>query len=275
MSAPPAREGSTIGVWLDRQAGLLRLLRSRNYRRNSLTILIQSLRSEAGWQYLASLIILPAALLFLTQRYAASARDVYDFCQGAMLLAAAGMGAMLYAADQRQGTLDLLWLATGSERAMLWLRMVVNAILLAAMTAACLGAVSIVPAAQEMNMLRAFLMITIMEWFVLAAMALLGTYFSQSWSAGIIGLALFAAWFWYWRGSGSMLYPFLNPESAEPPGQIPAPDFGGGDEGFRGGRGRGNGGGDGLSATIINRAVWLAAAIFLFRAAGARLRKIL
>lgn len=213
QSAPPPRapEASSFGGWLRESGALLALLRDNTFRRNLLAILVLNLRRLMGWRFAAALVIFPALTSWLAWRYSVSAEQTYDILQGLLALAALGSASSFYASEQQAGTFELLWLSTGSEKSMLRFRAIAETMMMLLLAAPCVFVVGLFAPTEGMGRAMALFLIVTNGWFLFAAMAWLGTWFSQAWAAGLLGIAVVAVWFFVFQGSHSMFYPFPNP----------------------------------------------------------------
>jgi len=118
---------------------------------------------------------------------------------------------MLYAPDQQAGTFELLWLATGSERALLRLKILTLLPALIVWHAVAVG-FSAWYLDGLMPVAPAFLFLATTGWFLLAWMAWAGTLLPNSWASGLLGAGLAVAAY-LTLGTTSVLSPFANPFS--------------------------------------------------------------
>lgn len=254
--SPPADRPSDLGSWLRRKRALLGLLRDTRYRRDLLALLVLGLRAMIGWRLLLGLALLAVAGGWVLSRGEYTARQGYELLQGLFLLAAVAAGSAIYSAEKDQGTFELLWLASGSERGLLRLKLATILVLLGVIQ---VPAILLVGAFVEGNLAFApawFFLIS-NGFFVLAAMALIGTWLPQAWSAGLAGAGLLGAIYLGWQGATSTLYPFTSPIS-EPLANA-----------FPGGRG------GGMGILVINRVFLIVAGSILLDVAARRLRRAL
>ena len=188
----------------------MELLADHAHRRNLLGLWGQNLKAVAlPWLLLGVAVSGAVAWSFLraTAPYsAAQAFDLLGICFGIGGIAA---GLMLYAPDQQAGTFELLWLATGSERALLRLKILTLLPGLILWQAIAVGF-----AAWYLDGLMAILPAVIFlattAWFLLAWMAWAGTLLPNTWASGLFGAGLAIAGY-LTLGTQSVLSPFANP----------------------------------------------------------------
>jgi ABC-type multidrug transport system permease subunit len=136
----------------------------------------------------------------------------WRFVAGAAAVGATLLGSALYRTEQQAGTLELMWLACGSERALLWLRLVGALVALA---------VVLVPATMVLSwflagtfpMGYALMHGMMLGFFVLSTVGLAGTWLPQAWASAVMMGALFGAIFLTVGTEPSILNPFLDPWS--------------------------------------------------------------
>ncbi len=244
---PDSPSQTAIGSWFRRRRQLLALLRDDDYRRDALSLLLTNLRGIAGWRLVGGVILLGAVAGYLLARYGESARLGYEVLQSVLGVATLGLGAMLYADERENGTFELLWLATGSERAILRLRMTTLMVLVALLALPAIPLASLV-LPEPIPFAPAAIHLLTNSFFLLSAMALIGAWIPQSWAAGLVGLALFSAVQATMIGSATMLNPLLNPIDLRP---------------------------DQAGIAISNRIILVVLGMILLRAAAARLRRTL
>lgn len=247
MTPPaPAQHDPVLSRYLRRKGALLALLRRDDYRRDAMALLMMNLRGIFGLPFLGGVLLLFGAGAWLTIHYANNAAAGYEILQVLAAIAAIGMGSGIYAADQQSGAFELLWLATGSEKALLRMKMITLMIALLLLTLPSAWVTSryldgLLPLAPVVGslMVNAFLL--------LSMMALLGAVFPQAWASGVVGLSFAAAVYLTFRGSTSAVFPFHNlyMQGAKP------------------------------MIGLINRGLMIALAALLLQAAQGRLKKAL
>jgi hypothetical protein len=212
LSEPPPLEEEEGGLtrWLRRQRLLLSLQRNPHWRRNGYALAGKILRNAITPLILGGALLgaLVAGLLaggLLSTRPAA-----YDYLLGFLLLSTLALGGALYRAEQQAGTLDLLWLACGSEQRLLRLK------LLGAMAAqfflllpATLLLAYFHESLPQLPHLLVHLMLT--GFFALAGIAWLGTLLPQAWASAIAAAVIGGVIFFTGHGSTTLIYPFHNP----------------------------------------------------------------
>lgn len=202
-----------ISNWLRRQASLFRLLGVTQSRRDRLAVLYVNIRALTGLPFLATLaLLIPAAAWMSITRGSDPAAAWMILCplfSGIAIL----LGAVLYAPEQRSGTFELLWLACGSGGA--FLRLKISAVLIAFILLTApptLVYLGFLPGGMVVGeAITALFFLTTNAWFLLSAMAWIGTRFQQAWSAGLLGAAFFAVLYLTTGGAITSLNLFLNP----------------------------------------------------------------
>lgn len=212
-----------ISNWLRRQAALFRLLGDKQSRRDRLALLIVNVRAMAGLPLLAGLaLLLPGAAWYAVQ-FGTTTGAAWEVLAPLFAAIAVLLGAVIYAPEQRSGTFELLWLACGSGGALL--RLKVSAMLVAFLLLAIpVTAVtfSLLPAGWDRgDGFRAIFFLLTNAWFIIAAMAWIGTRFSQAWSAGLLGAAFFVVLYLTLGSVTTSLNLFLNPFSSEAARLVP------------------------------------------------------
>jgi hypothetical protein len=244
-NATSAAPVPVISLWMRRRAALLNLLVRADVRRGRLALFLLSLRGLLGPGLIAAGVLLAAGAAVVGWYFVRSSADAYEVLQATIALAAAGLAASLFAAEQRAGTLELLWLASGSAGRLLRLRMLPILFVLIVLVAAGLAGFA-VTTDHALPPLRVVAWLLVTGWFVVAFMLWMATWLPQAWAAALAGVALLGALHASLFGVATTLNPFLNP--------------------FVDGAAR-------LGTT--NRIVILIVGIFLFRAAAGRLRRVL
>lgn len=251
MTPQPSDSTTTIGGWLSQKRALIALLRQDHYRRDLITLFVANMKALAGWKFVLTLLLLAGAGACLVFAFGGTTAMAYELLQVVFGVAAIGAGASLYGAEREAGTFELLWLATGSERVLLRLKIVTMMIAMGALLVPTVIIASKLTTAP-LPVARTVVFLLINTYLILAVMTLVSTFLPQSWAGGFVGAAFLAAVYLSLRGSTVAISPFRNPFNEAPGGQ----------EG-------------GAAAAIVNRVFVVGAAFFLVDAAARRLRKSL
>jgi hypothetical protein len=244
---------SSFAGWLHRHAVMVGLLRDTNYRRNVLTIYLLNLRRALGWRMVLAFFFFPLMTWWLVGRFAQTELLAADVVLGVFAAVALGLGATLFTGEQQSGTLELLWLATGSERSLFRFKMLTSLSILALMAVPALLLVGSFPLLPQFATGKLLFLILTNGFFILATLALITTWLRQPWAAGLLGLVIFAGWFTGFHESKSVFYLFVNPQSrVMQNGSWSLP----------------------ISALLPNRFVLMGFAFFILRMAEKRLRRI-
>ena len=245
MIEPAPATRPVVSQWLARRATLMALLGRSGVRRDRMALLLTTVRGMLGWGTLAL-----GALLAVGGGAAAwfGARTPADAYTLLCLLAVGGAvitATAMFSTEQRSGTLELLWLACGSERAMLMHKLVAALVILALLLIPAAVGLSLfldtpLPAVQFAGWLA------VSAWLALTAVALLATWLPQAWAATLVGAAVFAGVYVSIGQVATMFNPFLNP-LAEGAGKV----------------------------GISNRILFVILGWFFFTAAAGRLRRLL
>lgn len=210
-AAPAAPPTTGLGAWLGQRRALLALLRQGNYRRDAIALEVTALRGAIGLPFLASVVLFALAGGFLLPQ---GVQDPRLILEGLLLLTAGtalAAGATLYQADREAGLFELLWLATGSERALLAGKLRTRLVLLA--VPVVIGLALAFPfLAGKVSFGAALVCLMVTGWVVLAFLALLGTVVpGGAWASGLAGAGALAGIHVALGGAASVLQPFLNP----------------------------------------------------------------
>ncbi|MCB2155179.1 hypothetical protein KQI84_09850 [bacterium] len=205
MTEPPR-----VSAWLRRTGRRIGLWRDPAYRRDMFRLVILGLRGMVGVRLGVALVLLGAAGLYLLWQAVDSATGGYDLLARLFGIATLLMAAPMYAAEQKQGTFELLWLATGSRHGLILYK---AATLLFGLGLLMVPSVLFVswfmygtlPPVQAL-----FFLIT-NSLFIVALMALVGTYLPQAWAGGLMGAAIVVALYLAMGHAVSVFNPFLNP----------------------------------------------------------------
>lgn len=235
-----------FSLWLRRQAALFDLLGDTRARRDRITLLVVATRSLLGWPFAAGLLLLLGVTAWHGATPGRGLSDLWQLFAPLFLAVSVLLGATIYAAEQRYGTFELLWLACGSGHALLRLKMTSIHLLFLFLVLPCsMLALSLSEVGLSLRPLLLLLFFLLTgAWFVLSIMAWLGTWFAQALSAGLLGAALFALLYLSIGGTVTSLNPFLNPFEEEA-GRL----------------------------LIMNRVLVIVGGWFFLRSAGVRLRR--
>ncbi|HYF55025.1 MAG TPA: hypothetical protein VEA41_12270 [Salinarimonas sp.] len=208
-----------------------------------LTLLVVNLKSLITLPLLGVSVLLAVVGVLATQRFAATASEGMELLLVLSAAAAVVLGATIYSSEQFSGTFELLWLATGSEQAMLRLKL--STLMIGYMILVLPGTWLVTTYLDGLlPFFPALLYLALHGFFILVLMAFIGTYVPQTWAAFLIGAAVIAAIYVSLHGSASPLSPFLNP-------RLPGVSSG---------------------AIIANRALLLIATSIILNSTGKRLR---
>lgn len=254
------RSQGVISAWMTSLGRRLALWGDAEDRRDTWRLAVVGLRDIAGVRLAAALALLAGAGGFLLLREPFSVREAHELLAQLVGIAAMLTGGGLFAVEQRTGTFELLWLATGSRRALLFYKV---ALVWVAMAAITIPAVVLVDwfLAWQLPAVASTIFITLNTLLIVAVMALAATIVPQSWAGALVGGVLIVGLYAWLGGWASAFNPFLNPI---------APD------GFRGAV---MGGGafqsaSGYSALLVpNRVVMFALAMVLLNTAEKRLAR--
>jgi len=196
--------------WMRARRASLALWKNDDYRRDAMRLLVMDLRGMFGLKLGAALLLLAAAGAYILWTEVTSPLQGYDLLLRLFGVATMLAAAPIYAADQRQGTFELLWLATGSQGALLRRKVVT---LLIALTLLMVPSVLFVswflygtlPAGKVL----VFLVTN--SLFIIALMALAGTLMPQAWAGALAASAFLVVTYVVFSQSLSALNPFLNP----------------------------------------------------------------
>ncbi len=209
MSTAPVPSTGT-GRGLQRLGRWIALLGDDAYRRDGWRLLLADLRGWLGARTLLAVALLAASGAWLAANTITTPREAHELLARLFGIGAMLAGAGLFATDQRQGTFELLWLATGSRRTLLAHRIVVQLVAFA---------VLIIPTVllarwwvgEDFPALRSFFFLEMNVLFILCVMAWTATLFPQAWAGGLVGFALLAG-FHAWMGDTVSAFNFfLNP----------------------------------------------------------------
>lgn len=206
MNPEPPR----VRAWLSRTGRRLGLWRDPAFRRDLYRLVILGLRGMLGVRLGVALVLLGAAGLSLLWQVVDSADQGFDLLARLFGIATLLMAAPMYAAEQKQGTFELLWLATGSRHGLILYKAATLLFGLALLMVPSVLFVSwflygTLPTGQAV-----FFLLT-NSLFIVALMALAGTYLPQAWAGGLAGAAVVVAIYLAMGETVSVFNPFLNP----------------------------------------------------------------
>ncbi|MEQ8819017.1 MAG: hypothetical protein RLY93_02145 [Sumerlaeia bacterium] len=212
-----APETTGFGRFLRRGRSRLLLWADADYRRAGWRLLAVGIKGHFGVRVLAALALLAVVGAWAAWNTVDSAADGYTLLL--RLFGVAGLlgGATLYAADQRQGTFELLWLAMGSRRELLRGK---AATLLFGLGLLMAPSVAVMSWFLYGNLpaVKAFLFLLSTVWFVIGLVALAGTFLPQAWAGGLLGAAAVGGLYAVLGDTTLIFNVFLNPMAggAEP-----------------------------------------------------------
>jgi len=213
-------QATQIGSWFRRKRLLLGLLRDKNHRRDLMSLWMIQITGMPWIKLLGAAAMLAALGAWLFSQAPESPAQGYEILQVLTALAALAAGANIYSRERENGTLELVWLATGSEKSYLRFRLTtLMTVLLFFVVPAALFAKGQYESLPPAGLLIASLAINV--FFLLVLMAYIATYFPQAWAAGLFGIFLVASVYTVFRGSEAMIYPFLSPIGGRRPGEMP------------------------------------------------------
>lgn len=254
------RSQGVMSQWLGRVGRRLSLWGDAEDRRDTWRLMVVGLRDIVGVRLGAAVALLAGAGAFLLLREPFSVREAHQLLAQLVGIAAMLAGGGLFAAEQRTGTFELLWLATGSRRSLLLYKV---ALVWIAMAAVTVPAVLLVDwfLAWQLPALASFVFIAINTLLIVAVMALAATFVPQAWAGALVGAVVIVGVYWWSGDWPSAFNVFLNPIAPE---------------GFRGAV---VGGGAFQSATqyggllVPNRIVVVVLSLVLLRSAERRLAR--
>lgn len=210
MVSTPSSEDTTIAVRLRRVRARLALWRDDGFRRDGYRLLWAGLKGLAGMRLVVALGLLAATGAWIVQRQVDSPASGCEVLIRLFGLATLLASASIYAADQRQGTFELLWLARGSRGSLLAYKV---AVLLAGLVALMVPAVLLVSwfLYGTMPVARVLVFLAVNSLFVVAVMAWSNTVLPQAWAGGLLGAAIVVGIYAALHGRISVFNPFLNP----------------------------------------------------------------
>jgi hypothetical protein len=190
--------------------------RDAAYRRDAMRLLLVGLRGAVGLRLGVAFLLLAATGAYVTITSIDSASSGYDLLALLFGIATILAAAPIYASEQRQGTFELLWLATGSQWAMLRYKVLV---LMIALGLLMLPSVLVVSwfFHGTLPVGRSLVFLLTNTLLIISLMAVAGTYLPQPWAGGIVGTIIVVALYVAMRDQVSTFNLFLNPV---PSGQV-------------------------------------------------------
>lgn len=213
IDSPP--DDNRIAERLRRLRALVALWRDDDFRRDGMRLLWIGLRGLAGLRLVVALALLGATGAWIVQTKVDSPGAGCDTLIRLFGLATLLASTSIYAADQRQGTFELLWLARGSRRALLAYKV---SVLLAGLFFLMVPAVGLVSWFLQgtMPVGKVLVFLAVNSLFIVAVMAWSNTLLPQAWAGGLLGAAIVVGLFMLLHDRASVFNPFLNPLAAAP-----------------------------------------------------------
>ncbi|MBI1289904.1 hypothetical protein GC173_01495 [bacterium] len=208
--APPDGTRPVIAEWLRRVRALALLQGQAGYRRAGYRLNLYALRSWIRLPVLGGSVALAVAAGALAEGVFNTPSAAWSYLQAVILAGATLLGAALYRTEQQAGTLELVWLASGSERALLRLRMFGA---MAALLVLVLPSAIVLSTFLDGGLAVPHVLIHggILGYFLLSTLALSATFLPQAWAAALAMGSLHAVLLWSMHGSASILNPFIDP----------------------------------------------------------------
>lgn len=220
MSDEAVKEPRTGLGWAIRRAvAALALWREADYRRDAYRMFFLGLRGLVGLRAGVALLLLAAAGGFLLRFGVTTPREGYELLARLFGLAALLASGTIYASDQRQGTLELIWLARGSAASLIRYKVLV---LIGALVILMIPSIVLVSVFLEGSLpfARTLIFLATNALFIVAVMALAGTLLPHVWAGGLLGSFVLVAGYLAFGDQVSFLNPYLNP--VEPSGSLVA-----------------------------------------------------
>lgn len=244
-----ARGRARAAMWLEPE-----------YRRAGIRLLLLNWRRLAGWRLALAVGGAALGVVAWSAMQAPTPRELFTALSAASAAMAVILGSTLFSDDLRKGSLELLWLSTGSPRALLRMK-IASLLLLFGLLLAPAVAAAVWFSGGGLSFWPSYLFLLTNAWLFLAATALAGTFAPQGWLAALGVLALAGAGYWMLHDTVAVLNPFLNPVAMGPT--------------LRTGGGAFAAEIPPQAAAIPNRIVMAIAALMMQRSAAARLAKVL
>lgn len=186
--SPRPGEGAVSSA-LRRWGGWLRLWLDPEYRRGFYRLLAVELRVMLGMRLAFAGVILAACAGWIVLVQLPDAAGAWRFLGRVFSVIAILLAAPIFASEQRQGTFELVWLATGSRATMLGVKAFAIVAAQLAMAAPCVLLLSrFLGGSLPFGGTMWCLFVTIL--FVTGLLAWLGTYLTQPWAGGLAGIAI-------------------------------------------------------------------------------------
>jgi hypothetical protein len=244
------QEPSEFGIWFRRMRRLLALWRHDQFRRDQYGLFIRNVRHLLEVKLVLGSIILSLLTIWGIHAYQVGAVMGFHFLMGVVTLASLAGGSTLFSGDREQGTFELLWLSTGSEKSLIRMKLVsmMTALLFLVLP------ITVVVATYygtEMSTPMAVFHLMVTAFFLMGTMILIDTWIPQAWAAFLVGVTITGLLYYGFYGSSTSLNPFMNFLMKFPPRN------------------------QGLSTgqIIFNRLLMISMALFFLRQAAGRLRQ--
>lgn len=248
-----------LALWIARTRGSLALWREDEFRRNGYRLALTALRGLVGLRPLMALAVAACAGAWLFHSEVGTATEAFRF-----LLLFTGIVSMLasatmFASEQRQGTLELLWLARGSAASLVRFKAMT---LLGGLVTLMIPALLIVAWFLEgrFPVLQAFVFLATNGLLIVSVMAYASTLVPHPWAGGLLGAFCLAVLYASLGDGVSFFNPFMNPV-------VEQARLATGGGAFRKEVDMG-------TAAVVNRIVVLVVSMVLLSMAGKRLRRL-
>ncbi len=186
--SPRPGEGA-VSRALRRWWAWFRLWFHAEYRRGFYRLLADELRVLLGMRLAFAVLILLAFAGWLTVARVPDAVSAWRLLGRVFSALAILFAAPIFASEQRQGTFELVWLATGSRAMMLGMKAFAIVLAQLVMAVPCVLLLSrFLGGALPFGSTMWCLLVTIV--FVTGLLAWLGTYLTQPWAGGLAGIAI-------------------------------------------------------------------------------------
>ena len=206
----PSDAVTNTGRGLERLRRRIALIGNDAYRRDGWRLLLADMRGWLGVRTLLAVVVLAISGAWLAYHSVTTPREAHQLLARLFGFGALLAGAGLFASDQRQGTFELLWLATGSRRKLLAHRIIVQLI---AFTLLAVPAILLSRwwVGADFPAMRSLVFIVTNTLLILCTMAWAATLLPQAWAGALMGMALIVG-FHAWMGDTVSIFNlFLNP----------------------------------------------------------------
>lgn len=217
MNTPPANPAPnltpndvSLSRWIARQQRLAALWLEPEFRRDGLRLLVTALRGLLGVRIGMALALLAGVGVHILRSQVDSPEIGYQLLARLFGLATVIAAAPIYAAEQTQGTFELLWLATGSQKGLLRFKVLTLIVGISVLMVPSVLFVAWYLYGTLPIGLTLFSLIT-QTALIIATMALVGTYLPQPWAGGLVGGAILVTGYVVFEASKSPFNLFLNP----------------------------------------------------------------